>query len=158
METKHHHIQPNPQKIELDDDAQIRCIIEQLSQGKCCHLVVSGSSMTPTLKHKRDSVFLFPSQKLRRGDIVLFRRNNGDVVLHRVHRVRDDGLLEMNGDAQPFLEVITEKQVLGVAKGIIRKGRTYHCDGIAMRCYAALWQRLLPLRPFIFRLRGYFKK
>jgi phage repressor protein C with HTH and peptisase S24 domain len=49
-------------------------------------LTATGSSMEPFLKGGRDRVTLVPpgARPVRRGDVVLFQRDCGAFVLHRV--------------------------------------------------------------------------
>ena len=55
-----------------------------LLEGAELPLVISGGSMLPFLASGRDSVMLkAPDRALRRGDIVIYRRENGAYVLHR---------------------------------------------------------------------------
>ena len=55
-------------------------------------LQVTGSSMTPFLAPGRDSVLLTkPGERLRRGDIALYRRDSGSYIMHRVYRCGSDG-------------------------------------------------------------------
>ena len=67
-------------------------------------LRISGSSMAPFLVHQRDTVHLC---QLRRppkvGDIVLYQRDSGAYVLHRVCKVRGT-LCDLIGDAQQTVE------------------------------------------------------
>ena len=46
-----------------------------LEAGSSCRLVVTGNSMLPFLRHKRDAVILSPlSEPARRGDILFYLR------------------------------------------------------------------------------------
>ena len=45
---------------------------------------VHGHSMEPLLRNHSDTVFIEPPQTLKRMDTVLFRRQNGQLVLHRL--------------------------------------------------------------------------
>ena len=76
-------------------------IREILKMGGRFELLVSGSSMSPTLKDQRDSVLLAaPQGALNRNDILFFMRGDGSYVLHRMVGRDSDGRLIMNGDAQ----------------------------------------------------------
>ncbi len=70
----------------------------QLANGGVANLVVKGSSTAPMLHNGRDSVTLTPpAGPVKRGDVILYQRENGRYVLHRVIRCREDGLLCCGG-------------------------------------------------------------
>ena len=65
-------------------------ICEKLEEGREVTFSPHGSSMLPLLKEGRDTVTLAkPAGKLKKYDIPLYRRENGQFVLHRVVRVGD---------------------------------------------------------------------
>ena len=67
-------------------------------------LNISGSSMTPFLVHSRDTVYLSKvTRPLKKGDMILYRRDNGAYILHRIYRVAPDGYW-LVGDAQILIE------------------------------------------------------
>ena len=59
---------------------------EIIENGGSCKLRVTGYSMTPILKHLRDSVILTSPtmRKIKKGEIVFIQRKTGEYVLHRV--------------------------------------------------------------------------
>lgn len=111
-------------------------------------LTVTGFSMGPYLKNLRDSVVLVSPEVRppKRLDIVLFRRDDGKPVLHRVIGAKPDELT-INGDAQTWCEKIRPGQVMAVADGLIRKNRYVSCGSLSYRLYSGLWVSLKPLRP-----------
>ena len=67
-------------------------------------LVISGNSMSPFLIGGRDTVYLSRVERpLGRGDAVLYQRDNGAYIFHRIYRVTEKGFT-MVGDAQTVLE------------------------------------------------------
>ncbi|MBR3641435.1 MAG: S24/S26 family peptidase [Oscillibacter sp.] len=99
-------------------------------------LPISGVSMLPLLEQDRDAVHLVPAAvRLQRGDMALFRRANGELVLHRVVRVRPDGYFII-GDNNPQMEFVKNEQIRAVADGYC-KGETYvPCTDETYRAYA----------------------
>ncbi len=95
-------------------------------------LLVSGNSMSPVLKDKRDYVYLKSIEKhtLKRGDIVFIRRDTGEYVLHRVYKIIENKGFIMNGDAQGWTEVVRKDQVIAYVKKIERKGIEIKCSNI----------------------------
>lgn len=121
-------------------------------------MLVNGTSMQPTLRHLRDTVWLAQLQRPPRpGDIVLFRRKSGQVVLHRVLRVRGQ-LLRINGDGQTFVEEVQRCTVVAVVTHLRRKGRDISCRAPLYRLYVRMWCALRPLRPLLFRMHGMCKR
>ncbi len=134
--------------------AELMPLIEDsFRQGLTVTLPVTGNSMRPLFFHKRDSVVLSacdPSS-LKRGDVPLYRRDNGVYVLHRIVRV-DEYTYTLTGDAQWELEVgLPKENVLAVMTGFIRKGKEVDCRRFGYRVYVAVWMWLRPLRPLIVR-------
>ena len=107
---------------------------------------VRGVSMRPLIKAGRDAVLVSAKDgRLERFDVGLFRRDNGEYVLHRVMSVQDGEYL-FNGDSQTFTERVREDQVLGSMEALTRKGRPVDLDGLPYRTYVALWCGLFPAR------------
>ena len=74
---------------------------ELIGQGHRVSVRVAGNSMSPFLKHGRDTVFFTaPDSEIKKGDIVFYTRPNGQYIMHRVCRVNPDGSLDISGDAQ----------------------------------------------------------
>ena len=125
-------------------------IMAILDEGLPCRLVVTGNSMLPFLRHRRDTVILAPvSSPIRRGDILFYLRRGGAPILHRVCAVRPDGVLLMCGDAQVGLEPISPDRVLARADHIDRNGTVTDCSAPLPRLKARLWIALRPVRPYI---------
>lgn len=122
-------------------------------------LLVSGGSMTPFLVHGRDTVFLTKvSRPLQRGDIVLYQRNSGAYVLHRIYAV-EDGTFAMVGDAQTLIEHgITAGQIFAVVCAVQRKGCQLAPGSFWWEFFAKVWIRIVPARPTLMRLYGGIRK
>lgn len=129
----------------------------QMESGGVARLVVTGNSMHPTLRHRKDAVFLRPVEReLRRGDLILYRRKNGRFVLHRIVSKPKEGVFFCAGDNQWQRETVTVAQVLALTDGFIRKGKIYKEDNCGYRLWVALWLIILPLRRPILALRRFF--
>lgn len=125
-------------------------LLDGLSRGQEVTLPVTGVSMLPFLRPQRDAAVLIAADPaaLRRGDVALFRRDNGQYVLHRVHAVEETPARAyvMLGDAQWIGERVLPLQVLAVATAFEVKGRRISTESPAYRRRVALWRWLLPLR------------
>ena len=88
-------------------------------------LLVTGGSMVPFLRHRRDVVYIrgIRYQSPRVGDVILFCREGGQaLVLHRVLSRYADGSFQVGGDAQTWTEVVRPEQILGVVTWLSRNG------------------------------------
>ncbi len=116
-------------------------------------LLVTGSSMAPMLLDRRSVVYLERNRAYvpRRGDILLFCRPDGTVVLHRLVKCLEDGQLLINGDAQAWTETIFPEQIVARVVRFRRKRRERSVEGLGYRLYVRLWMPLRPLHPKIWR-------
>lgn len=141
--------------------AELLPIIEDsFRQGLTVTLGVTGNSMLPLFRHKRDSVILSPCDpsSLKRGDVPLYRRLDGKFVLHRILRVNND-TYTLAGDAQHELEIGLPKScVVAVMTGFIRKGKTVSCRHVLYRMYSVGWMWLRPVRPYLFRVASRLRR
>ena len=79
------------QTIQMDMESLMALYRTLLPQVDTLPLVVSGTSMAPFLAPDRDRVFLSAvTRPLKAGDIVLYQRDCGTYVLHRIVRVDGD--------------------------------------------------------------------
>ncbi len=83
-------------------------------------LEFKGTSMLPLFVEGRDKVCIYKydeNQRVKRGDVILYKRQDGTYVLHRVMRLKTSGYV-LCGDNHCTLEYgVKESQILGVAKG-----------------------------------------
>lgn len=98
-------------------------IRETLEKGFTFTLMPRGTSMLPLIREGLDSVILSPlPEDIRPGDIILYKRDDGKFVLHRVIKKAKD-TYTMCGDNQAVLEKrILRSHMIAVASGIIRDG------------------------------------
>lgn len=120
---------------------------------------ISGKSMWPLLRNKRDSVHVvYPHVKPKRGDIVLFIRNgeeNGHHVLHRIIRSCGDGYI-ICGDNQWKSERVRPDMIVGVVEGIYRDEKYISLnDSFGYKLYRFFCMCFYPIRKPVFCLRDY---
>ena len=116
-------------------------------------LVISGNSMAPFLVHGRDTVYLSkPTGPVKKGDTVLYRRDNGAYILHRVYKADKDSYT-MVGDAQTQLEKgIRRDQIIAVVTSALRKGKMQKPGTFWWEFFEKLWINMIPLRPAVVKL------
>ena len=133
---------------------------EVIQSGGSCKLKVTGYSMTPTLRHLKDSVVLVSPEKRqpKKNEIVFIKRDTGKHVLHRIRKIIDDQSFIMNGDAQQWTEVVRFNQVIGVVDSFYRGDKEVSCDNIKYKNYVNLWVLCKPIRPLIFKFRNLVRK
>ena len=133
---------------ELDPQVLMPALLALLEETETVPLVISGSSMTPFLVHGRDTVYLSKvTVPLKRGDMILYRRDSGAYILHRIFRAEGD-TYTLVGDAQTMLEPgIRADQVLAVVTAVRRKGKLLKKDSFWWDFFEKVWIRMVPLRP-----------
>ena len=87
----------------MDLAALMPTIEEVISAGGVFRLYPRGTSMLPLLHEGTDSVELAAANEYKVGDVLLYRRANGQFVLHRLIAVERD-TLTFCGDHQNTLE------------------------------------------------------
>lgn len=137
----------------LPADELIGHILELLQQTEPVPLVITGNSMSPFLVHGRDTVYLSNVKRpFKRGDIVLYRRINGQYVLHRIYKIEGDNLC-MVGDAQTQLEHdIMPQQVLAIVTAVRRKDKINKSGSFWWEFFEKIWIRMIKLRPYIVKI------
>lgn len=95
---------------------------EQIDSGKTVVFSPKGTSMLPLIRQNVDKVVLAKAPKsLKKYDLPLYLRENGQFVLHRVVGIDKNGYI-MCGDNQFEREYgIQNEQILAIACGIYRE-------------------------------------
>lgn len=126
-------------------------ILERLASGETVKFTTRGTSMRPMLDNGKDQVILSPlPEKLKKYDLPLYRRDNGQFVLHRIVQVGET--YTCVGDNQFELETgIRSDQMIAVATGFIRKEKQYSVKQMRYRIYCHLWHISRPVRRFVLR-------
>ena len=145
-----------PEKIKIIDSKEFLGAVKDLVlSGRTVSLTVTGGSMTPFLAGGRDRVFLSPvTAPLKKGDIVMYTRPNGQYILHRIVRVRECNVFDIAGDAQTEIECgVRREQIFAEVTSIERKGRKISPPSFFWFFFAHIWIRLIPARQRIMGLR-----
>ena len=143
----------------LEPEQLMPQLLEMLEVTEPVPLVISGSSMTPFLVHGRDTVYLTKiRQPLKRGDMVLYRRDSGNYILHRICRVEGETYI-MVGDAQTWLETgIRRDQILARVTAVRRRGKLLQKGSFWWDFFEKVWIRMVPLRPLAMGTYSRIKK
>lgn len=141
------------QTVTVPMEALAEVIELQLKTGGKANLTVTGNSMLPMLHHRKDSVMLVPVEdKQNIGQVILYRRENGRYVLHRIIAVTPDGYV-CCGDNQFEKEPVAHRQLIASVVSFTRKGKLYDCSALGYRFYTAIWVRGFFLRKTYIKLR-----
>lgn len=130
-----------------------KAIRTQLEIGGRARLTVTGRSMLPLLRAYRDAVELIPvSGRRKKGEIILYRRESGQFVLHRIVDLTQDGYI-CCGDNEAVREPVSQSQLLAVTDGLVRRGKRVSLNHLSYKVYTALWVGLFPLRGIYIKIR-----
>ena len=121
-------------------------IREQLAAGKNVRFSPKGTSMLPMLRQGIDNVILSPLPgALKKYDLPLYQRKNGQYVLHRV--VRAGETYTCIGDNQFELEPGVEHcQMIAIVTGFTRGNELHSVTEAGYLCYCRFWYYSRPLR------------
>lgn len=131
----------------VEPEALMTQLPELLEAAPSVPLVISGNSMSPFLVHGRDTVYLSRvDSPLKKGDMILYRRDNGAYILHRIRRAEGDRY-DLVGDAQVLIERgIRADQVIARVTAVRRKGKLLKRGSFWWEFFEKIWLNLIPLR------------
>ncbi len=131
-------------------------VLEALDSGSRVAFTPRGRSMTPTLRDARDVVYLTRATNPTRYDVVLYRRDSGQYVLHRIVGVASDGTFVLCGDGQTALERgIRREQILAKVAAFKRGALDVDCEtSRSFRLYSRFWVASRSLRALFWRFRN----
>lgn len=119
---------------------------QQLSQGGRVRFSPKGTSMLPMLRQGTDTVELSPiTGKLKKYDLPLYQRENGQYVLHRIVKAEDT--YTCIGDNQFQLEPgLRHDQMIAVVSAFYRGEKRWEVTAWQYRLYCRLWHHSRRLR------------
>ena len=124
----------------------IPLIREQLADGRRVKFAPRGTSMLPMLRQGIDSVVLSPlPEKLKKFDLPLYQRDNGQYVLHRI--VKAGETYTCMGDNQFVPEYgLRHEQMIGLVTAFCRDKKEISVTTFTHRVYCRLWHYSRPVR------------
>jgi len=123
-------------------------IVNLLELGKTIQIKPQGYSMYPMFIPGRDSAIIkgVENTKLKRGDVVLYRRDQGILVLHRICKIDSKGIY-LNGDNQLMIEgPLRLDQVKGILVAFVRNNKTISIENLSYKIITSIWINMLPVR------------
>lgn len=142
----------------LPPEVLMKQLLGLLDETESVPLIISGNSMSPFLVHGRDTVFLSKvNRPLKKGDMILYQRDSGTYILHRICRIQDNAYF-LAGDAQPVIEQgIRREQVRAVVVAVRRKGKLLRKGSFWWDFFEKVWIRLIPVRPQLVRCYSFLR-
>lgn len=135
--------------------------IEQLlASGATIKIKLQGYSMYPLFVPGRDEACIERTDfsSLKRGDVILYRRDKSILVLHRIWKITGNSFY-MVGDNQTEIEgPLRADQVRGKLTGFVRNGKFVDVKNPIYRFLSGLWLFLRPLRPCAWKLTACMRK
>ncbi len=147
----------SPEK-ELRLEQLMPLIREYLSEGQTVRFAPRGTSMLPMLRQGIDSVVLAPvPDELRKYDLPLYQRRDGQYVLHRIVKVGET--FTCIGDNQFQLEEgLTREQMIAVVTEFSRGSTRYSVRSPVYWLYCRFWHYSRPVRRFWRRGMGWIRR
>ena len=135
--------------------------IEQLLvDGKTIKIKPQGYSMYPLFVPGRDEACIERTDfsSLKRGDVILYRRDKSILVLHRIWKITNNSFY-MVGDNQTEIEgPLRADQVRGKLTAFVHNGKFVNVKNPIYRFTSSLWLFLRPLRPCFWKLMSFLRK
>ncbi len=121
-------------------------IREQLDGGASARIRPRGVSMLPMIREGRDSVVLSSlPEKLKKYDVILYQRRNGQYVLHRLIKVGES--YTFLGDNQFVAEKGIERDQLIAKVSLFYRGeKAKSVNSLSYKLYCRLWHYSRPVR------------
>lgn len=131
----------------VDTQEYMEMIRALLEDGQEVSMIVTGNSMRPFLKHGRDKICMKKTdRKLRKGDIVFYRRENGQYVMHRVLKCGDQSYTLL-GDGQIVPESgIRQEQIFARITKVQVRGKWIGSENFRWRFFEHIWIRFCGIR------------
>lgn len=145
--------------IEFNLEEYVPLIKEVIESGGEFRLYPRGISMLPVIRQGIDSVILVsPEKKLKKRDIIFYRRHDGQFVLHRIVGISNDGAYILCGDNQTALEKgIGADMIIASVTAVYRGEKRIEKNAFSRRLYELFWC-IMPLRKLLFFIKRVLSK
>lgn len=131
-------------------------IYDIVSGGGSVRLDVKGNSMMPLIRDEKDAVLLKKAEDIQLYDVVLFKKDNGRIALHRIVEITDDTYTIIGDNQYRFDRRIRNDQLIAKAVEVQRGKR---CIGEkSIRKFGTFWYATYPIRNFTRRGLGWIKR
>lgn len=130
-----------------------------LAEGGVFPFYPKGTSMEPTIHQGTDQVHLKAlPEKLKKYQIILYKRDSGAFVLHRIVRVGMDSVT-MRGDNQFYTEAgIRRDQMIGMVCGLKTPKGDIDTESNSFWLKSAIWVESAGVRRILLAVRRRISK
>lgn len=121
----------------------------------CAVVPINGTSMLPLLEEGKAlvDVVSINQKQLKKGDVILYKRGNGTLVLHRIIKIESEDVFIALGDHQfTNAEKVNTNQIIAVARGFFINGNYVDEKKLRYRIYKRIWLSSLTLRKYLLKL------
>lgn len=130
----------------------VQLAMPMLESGKSVKFTVVGNSMYPIFRSDVEKVMVVKAEKVKKYDVILYRRDDGSYVLHRVVGKGKLGF-KLCGDNQTLIEYpVKRENVIAVMTSFERNGREISRNNIWYVLYSFFWCFSIRLRPPLFKI------
>ncbi len=126
----------------------------RLQEGECVIIHTVGSSMKPLLVQRQTHVRVLPTspESCNKGDILLYKRADGTLVLHRLVKTAASRYIT-RGDNTYYDESIRGSQILGKVDMIYKNGKQISAHDPKYIAYVFFRTNSYPLRRLYKKVR-----
>ena len=133
--------------VRLDDVMPL--IKERLAAGQTVSFSPHGTSMLPMIVQGIDTVELAPlTDKLKKYDLPLYQRDNGQYVLHRIVKAENDTFTCIGDNQFAYEHGVEMRQMIAVVVSFNHNGKVHSVDSFGYRFYCRFWHSTRPIRYF----------
>ncbi len=131
---------------------------KEVLSGRPVLLFTKGRSMFPLLETGVTRVLVVHTKEaLQKNDLPLYKRSDGQCVIHRIIKIKEDGYYT-RGDNCRGLERVPRENVLGTVTEIHRKGEIFPVTNGWYKIYVQTWNLIYPIRWLVYSVRDYGRK
>ncbi|MBE7035489.1 MAG: hypothetical protein E7402_05205 [Ruminococcaceae bacterium] len=134
-------MKPEMNQQSIETEQMLPFLRDMFADGKQVQLTVTGNSMYPLWRSHRDTVVLAPADNPDLFDVVLFLRDSGELVLHRIVKQTDAGYMIIGDNEFTAEGPIRPDQLLARMVGFYRDERYVSCEALWYRLYRSFWGR-----------------
>lgn len=110
-------------------------------------LKLNGESMRPLIRKQKDSVTVIPVyRELKKGDIVLFARQDGAYVVHRIRGINNGFAVTIGDNCVRFDAPVSVSDIKGIVIKAERNGKIINLDSFFSRFFGILRMQTRPFR------------
>jgi len=149
---------PESAELSLSGENLLKLMKDVHLKGGSLRFTAKGYSMTPSIRHN-DVIIVspVPDRNLKKGDVVLFRKDEkSQIVVHRIIYEKDNAYLMRGDNSDESDGWITGKMIYGVITGVERNGKKKFCAGCPDDSFSQ--SVLLKFYPLALNLRRKIKK